>query len=59
VALGPAWHGDAALAVNPEDGESLIGLWAAQQLLEPIGIFEPLFERFVTILGVPRGRRAD
>jgi hypothetical protein len=52
VALGPARDGDATLAVDPEDGESLIGLWATQQLLEPAGIFEPLFERFLTILGV-------
>ena len=47
MALGPARNGDAAFAVDPEDFENLVGVRTPQQLLEPVGIFEPQFEESV------------
>jgi hypothetical protein len=52
MTLRPARDGDAAVAVDLEDRQSLPRLRPAEQLLEPGDIFEALFEGLRAFLGI-------
>lgn len=50
--LRAARDGDAGFAVETEEFEDVLSLRPAQQPLEAGGVFEPLFEGFLALVGI-------
>ena len=58
IALGPPPDRDAGRAVEAENVEDVVSLRAAEELLKAGDVFEAIFERFRTLVGVGQVRRA-